>query len=141
VTDDESFESFMAAALPALLRFGHVLTGDPHRAEELVQAALVKTYQRWARVDRATPQAYVRSAMVNTHTSWWRRGRREGSLPPGFDVASAASAVRDYDDRDLALRALQTLPPVPAWRTACAVRRCAGVAVRRCSRWPRLRSS
>jgi RNA polymerase sigma-70 factor (sigma-E family) len=110
VTDDESFESFMAAALPALLRFGHVLTGDPHRAEELVQAALVKTYQRWARVDRATPQAYVRSAMVNTHTSWWRRGRREGSLPPGFDVASAASAVRDYDDRDLALRALQTLP-------------------------------
>ncbi len=110
MTDDESFEGFMAAALPGLLRFGHVLTGDPHRAEELVQAALVKTYQRWGRVDRATPQAYVRSAMVNTHTSCWRRGRREGLLPTGFDVASATSAVREYDDRDLALRALQTLP-------------------------------
>ena len=52
--DDESFERFMAAALPGLLRFGHILTGDPHRAEELVQSALVKTYQRWGRVDQVT---------------------------------------------------------------------------------------
>jgi RNA polymerase sigma-70 factor (sigma-E family) len=111
VTDNESFESFMAAALPGLLRFGHVLTGDPHRAEELVQSALVKTYQRWGRVDRATPHAYVRTAMVNTHTSWWRHGRREGLLPHGFDIASAATPVGEYDERDAALQALLSLPP------------------------------
>lgn len=111
MTDDESFESFMAAALPGLLRFGHVLTGDPHRAEELVQSALVKTYQRWGRVDQATPHAYVRAAMVNTHTSWWRRGRRESLLLSSFDLASAASPIGEYDDRDVALQALRSLPP------------------------------
>ncbi len=109
--DDESFESFMAAALPGLLRFGHLLTGDPHRAEELVQVALVRTYLRWKTVDRTTPQAYVRAAMVNTHTSWWRRGRREGALPPGYDPVAPVGAMSEYDDRDVALRALMTLPP------------------------------
>ena len=45
------FEEFAAAALPGLLRFGHVLTGDPHRAEELVQQALVSTWSRWRRIE------------------------------------------------------------------------------------------
>jgi len=36
----DSFGEFVAAALPGLLRFGHVLTGDPKTAEDLVQEAL-----------------------------------------------------------------------------------------------------
>ena len=49
--------------------------------------------------------------MVNTHTSWWRSGRRESPLPSNFDVASAASPLREYDDRDVTLQALLSLPP------------------------------
>jgi RNA polymerase sigma-70 factor (sigma-E family) len=106
--NDESFEQFMAAALPGLLRFGHVLTGDRHRAEELVQSALVKTYRRWGSLRHDQPAAYVRRAMVNTYTSWWRRSRHEGALPAGFDAPD--SKASSYDDRDAALRALATLP-------------------------------
>ena len=107
--NDESFEQFMAAALPGLLRFGHVLTGDPHRAEELVQSALVKTYRRWGSLRHDQPTAYVRKAMTNTYTSWWRSARHEAAMPAGFD-ATAPDGAR-YDERDAALRALAGLPP------------------------------
>ncbi|MDX6227742.1 MAG: hypothetical protein QOI76_1132 [Frankiales bacterium] len=108
---EDSFAAFMGAALPALLRFGHVLTGDPHRGEELVQAALVTTYRRWRHLRREEPHAYVRRAMVNAHTSLWRRHRRETQLPEGFDPISAGAGPADYDDVDLVLRALRVLPP------------------------------
>jgi RNA polymerase sigma-70 factor (sigma-E family) len=107
--NDESFEQFMAAALPGLLRFGHVLTGDRHRAEELVQSALVKTYRRWGSLRHDQPTAYVRRAMANTYTSWWRKSRHEAAMPLGFDSAGHDSS--SYDDRDAAVRALATLPP------------------------------
>ena len=106
--DDDSFEHFMAAALPGLLRFGHVLTGDRHRAEELVQSALVKTYRRWRSLRHDQPAAYVRRAMVNTYTSWWRSARREAAMPEGFDAPAPGGA--DVDDRDTVLRAMATLP-------------------------------
>ena len=101
----------MAAALPGLLRFGYVLTGDPHRGEELVQAALVTTYRRWRHLRHEEPHAYVRRAMINAHTSLWRRRRRETPLPDGFDLAAAGGGPASYDDVDLVLRALRVLPP------------------------------
>jgi RNA polymerase sigma-70 factor (sigma-E family) len=107
--NEESFEQFMAAALPGLLRFGHVLTGDRHRAEELAQSALVKTYRRWGSLEHDQPVAYVRRAMANTYTSWWRSARHEAAMPPGFDAPGRDGT--SYDERDAALRALATLPP------------------------------
>ena len=101
----------MAAALPGLLRFGYVLTGDPHRGEELAQAALVTTYRRWKKLRHDDPYAYVRRAMVNAHTSLWRRRRarprcRSASTPP-----LPAPGRPAYDDVDQVLRALRVLPP------------------------------
>jgi len=106
VTD---FEDFAATALPGLLRFGHVLTGDPHKAEELVQQALVDTWARWRSIKHDQPHAYVRRAMVHTHTSWWRRSRRETLLPAGFDAA--APEGHDLAERDRTMAALARLPP------------------------------
>jgi RNA polymerase sigma-70 factor (sigma-E family) len=106
VTD---FEEFASAALPGLLRFGHVLTGDPQRAEELVQQALVSTWARWRRIEHDQPHAYVRRAMVNTHTSWWRRSRHEAPLPVGYDLA--APQIGALEERDRTLTALRQLPP------------------------------
>ncbi len=105
----KDFEEFAAAALPGLLRFGHVLTGDPHRAEELVQQALVSTWVRWRKIEHDQPHAYVRRAMVHTHTSWWRRSRLESSLPAGFDAVAAQGP--DLGERDRTLAALLVLPP------------------------------
>lgn len=107
--DDAAFDEFMQGALPALLRFGHVLTGDATRAEDLVQAALVNTYARWGRSELAHPHAYVRRAMVNTYTSWWRRAWRESPLPEGWDVAQPE--LPDAADRNHTRQALRALPP------------------------------
>lgn len=107
----EEFEEFVAAALPGLLRFGVVLTGDRHRADDLVQTALVKTMRRWRVIDHEHPVAYVRRVMVNTHLSGWRRARRETGLPEGFDMAFGTDEVATYDDQDQLARALAVLPP------------------------------
>ena len=107
---EDSFDAFMAAALPGLLRFGFVLTGDPHRGEDLVQAALVTTYRRWKKLHHDEPYAYVRRAMVNGHTSVWRRHRRETPMPPGFDTVAVGAGPAHYDTVDLVLRALRVLP-------------------------------
>ncbi|HXL92948.1 MAG TPA: hypothetical protein VN969_28805 [Streptosporangiaceae bacterium] len=34
---------FVVVALPALLRFGHMLTGSPQEAEDLVASSLITT--------------------------------------------------------------------------------------------------
>ena len=107
----EDFEEFAVAALPALLRFGVVLTGDRHRADDLVQTALVKTMRRWPHIDHSQPAAYVRRAMVNTHLSWWRARSRESTMPDTFDVAAPGDASASYDDQDQLARALAVLPP------------------------------
>jgi RNA polymerase sigma-70 factor (sigma-E family) len=108
---EDGFAAFMGAALPTLLRFGYVLTGDPHRGEELVQSALVTTYRRWRHLRHEEPHAYVRRAMVNAHTSLWRRHRRETRLPEDFDLTFSGKGPAHYDDVDLVLRALRALPP------------------------------
>lgn len=110
MSSDDGFTPFMQAALPGLLRFGHVLTGDPHAAEELVQEALVRTCARWRRIRHDEPQAYVRRAMVNAWTSRWRRHRRETPLPEGWDAAGRPE-LAEWDERDRTLAALRLLPP------------------------------
>ncbi len=106
---DQDFEQFAASAMPGLLRFGHMLTGDPLRAEELVQQALVSTWARWRRIEHDQPHAYVRRAMVHTHTSWWRRSRHEVPMPAGYD--RPAPEGTDLAERDRTVAALRLLPP------------------------------
>jgi RNA polymerase sigma-70 factor (sigma-E family) len=101
------FEEFV----PGLLRFGVVLTGDRHRADDLVQTALVKTMRRWRHIGHEQPVAYVRRVMVNTQLSWWRRLRPEAQLPDGFDLADRSDAEASYDDQDQLARGLAALPP------------------------------
>lgn len=68
----------MAEHGDALLRYGHVLTGNPHDAADLVQEALVRLRGAWPRVRRKDePQGYVRTTMARLHISLWRRRRRE----------------------------------------------------------------
>jgi DNA-directed RNA polymerase specialized sigma24 family protein len=47
--------------------------------------------------------------MVHTHTSWWRRSRREGALPVAFDPAAPEGP--DLGERDRTVAALRLLPP------------------------------
>jgi RNA polymerase sigma-70 factor (sigma-E family) len=110
-TDDPGFGDFVASRRRALLRTAYLLTGNRADAEDLVQAALAKTYLAWDRIaDRNALDGYVRRAIVNTHISWWRRRRVEeyptDTIP---DQAVADHAVAS-DLQESLRRAIDRLP-------------------------------
>jgi DNA-directed RNA polymerase specialized sigma24 family protein len=57
--DRESFVARAASAQHRLLRTAVLLTGDHHRAEELVQEALTQVAPRWSRLSAEQPTAYA----------------------------------------------------------------------------------
>lgn len=108
--DETAFREFVEANGPTLLHAARLLTGDPQRAEDLVQAALTKLYLRWGRARE--PLAYTRRVLVSTHIDssrrrWWGE-RSTDVLPeqPADDRALVAS-----DDRDELRRLLGELSP------------------------------
>lgn len=109
---EREFREFVAARSPDLLRTAYYLTGDVHRAQDLLQTALLSCARRWSKI-RAwdQPTAYVRKAMFRHQINWWRvrRNRLETpteTLPERGHDPMAAWAVRD----DL-MSALRRLPP------------------------------
>lgn len=110
-TERPSFEAFVAGRGPALQRTAFLLTGDWALAEDLLQTALSRVYPRWGRIVREDPEAYVRKAMVNTWSSWWRRKWR-GEVPTGELVdANGPDPYADADRRAAVAAALASLPP------------------------------
>jgi RNA polymerase sigma-70 factor (sigma-E family) len=109
--DDQGFREYVATRSRALLRTAYLLTGNVADAEDLVQAALAKTYLAWDRIeDRGALDGYVRRAIVNTHISWWRR-RRVAEYPTDEipDQAVADHAVTS-DLQETMRRAVDRLP-------------------------------
>ncbi len=79
---DDGFTDFMSECAHRLHRVAYLLTGDAGQAEELTQAALVRTYTAWRRIRRDDAYAYARRVLVNQHNDWWRgRLRRERLVP------------------------------------------------------------
>jgi RNA polymerase sigma-70 factor (sigma-E family) len=88
-----AFDDFVRRRHAALLRFAHVLCGDPHLSADLVQDALERTGLAWRRiVAQDDPEGYVRRAIVNRYLSLWRRARRERvvAAPPEAGYEDAA---------------------------------------------------
>ncbi|NHC14663.1 SigE family RNA polymerase sigma factor [Motilibacter deserti] len=111
-----SFDEYVAARGLALSRFAYVLTGDRHQAEDLLQAALLKTYRNWDKVRRADhPDAYVRRILVTTHTSWarrlWHREHSVAELPEAATGGRLDDPADRVAERDALRRGLAGLPP------------------------------
>lgn len=109
---DEEFRAFVAARSPALLRTACLLVGgDWALAEDLLQAALTKTYLSWHRIeDRGAVEAYVRRTLATTATSWWRRkwhGERSTDVLPDRAGPDGSGLV---DERDALWRHVRRLP-------------------------------
>lgn len=108
-----SFDAYVAARYPALVRTATLLTGDHHEAEDLVQGALVKAVAVWRRI-ADDPEPYVRRILVNDNISRWRRhrGRTVVSADPvgGEDPGRWAPGDDAEVRLDLAT-ALATLAP------------------------------
>jgi len=72
------FDEYVRSRHTELLRFAHVLSGDPHLAADLVQDALERAGLHWRRIRRQDdPEGYLRRIIVNRYVSRWRSLRRE----------------------------------------------------------------
>jgi RNA polymerase sigma-70 factor (sigma-E family) len=109
--DGDGFREYVTARSGSLLRTAYLLTGNRADAEDLVQAALAKTYQAWDRIeDTRALDGYVRRAMVNTHISWWRRRRLDEYPTDEIPDRPVADHADGSDLQDTLRRAVDRLP-------------------------------
>lgn len=108
---DEEFTAFARAAVPALARTAWLLCGDAHRAEELVQQTLVRTYLAWPSARAGEPLAYARRVLANQRIDTWRSRRREVlTAPESMPEPRLRPVDADHVRYDELVRALQRLP-------------------------------
>jgi RNA polymerase sigma-70 factor (sigma-E family) len=109
---DAEFESWLIAREPALQRTAHLLTGDVHTAQDLVQVTLAKLYLAWDRIqDRGSVDAYARKILVNEHRTAWRRPVRRREQVTAA-VPDRAAPEQSYDGQREAVWAfVASLPP------------------------------
>jgi RNA polymerase sigma-70 factor (sigma-E family) len=107
-----TFEEYAFARGPALVRLARLLTGDEHRAEDLVQEVLANAYVRWGRISRTDrPDTYVRRMLVNAHHSWWRRrSSHEVSVAAVTDRPGPTDQAAGVAERDALWRLVCDLP-------------------------------
>lgn len=96
------FEEFVAARSGSLWRSAWLLTGDAHKAEDLLQTALLKAWRHWPTIARdGAVEAYVRRALITTYTDWWRRKWRaevpSSSLPDLVGSSEAEQIAERFD--------------------------------------------
>ena len=93
---DAAYTDFVRARRTHLRRIAYAICGDWHRADDLVQTALVKLYVAWPRVRRdGREEAYVRTIIVRADIDESRRPwRRERSGLRGPDDRRLASRCR-----------------------------------------------
>lgn len=115
-TAAERFTAFAHSRTPGLFRVAYLLCGDEHRARDLVQLALERTYRAWGRLEDGDPYAYARRVIATARVDSWRRTRREVLAEPS-DLTGAAvpsAVVGDvqaaHAERDRVVRALLALP-------------------------------
>ncbi|TMR00818.1 SigE family RNA polymerase sigma factor [Actinomadura soli] len=110
-TRHEEFREYVAERGTVLLRAATQLTSDRAEAEDLLQAALAKTYLAWDRIeDPAAVDGYVRRAMVNTQISWWRRRKLDVYPTDQLPDRPVDDHTGRSEMRDALGRALRHLP-------------------------------
>ncbi|WP_193612378.1 SigE family RNA polymerase sigma factor [Nocardioides lijunqiniae] len=107
---DDEFAAFVAARQRHLRRIAYACCGDWHRADDLLQTALVKLYVAWPRLRRSdNAEAYTRQIIVRANVDESRRPwRRERSGLDGVD--GAAPEGMPVEERSALFEALQELP-------------------------------
>jgi RNA polymerase sigma-70 factor, ECF subfamily len=108
--EPRSFEEFFGSEQARLFGALCLVTGDRHEAEEVMQDAFLRLWERWDRVATLDdPSAYLFRTAMNVFRNRYRRAalalRRTINLVPSED------ALATVEDRDVVVRALKTLSP------------------------------
>jgi RNA polymerase sigma-70 factor (ECF subfamily) len=103
------FDEFYRDTSRRLLRYAYGLTGDPGEAQDLVQEAYARAWERWRRVrGYENPEAWLRLVVNRLSSDRWRRigvrRARAAAAPPPEPAAGPS------EDTVLLVRALRTLP-------------------------------
>lgn len=108
---DAEFSEFVRARRTHLRRIAYAVCGDWHRADDLVQTALVKLYVAWPRVRRdGREEAYARTIIVRANIDESRRPWRRERPGPASRVEPVAAEPLPVEERDALFAALQALP-------------------------------
>jgi RNA polymerase sigma-70 factor, ECF subfamily len=103
-----SFEDFFEAERARLFGALTLVTGNRFEAEEIMQDAFLRLWERWARVSSMDdPSGFLFRTAMNVFRNRYRRAalalRRVASIAPTEDVLATV------EDRDVVVRALREL--------------------------------
>lgn len=106
---ETAYTEFVLARQTHLRRIAYAVCGDWHRADDVLQTALIKAYVAWPRIETGREEAYVRQiiirANVDEHRRPWRRER------PGLPSTDPpARTDLPLEERSALLDALHGLP-------------------------------
>jgi RNA polymerase sigma-70 factor (sigma-E family) len=89
VRDVDDFDGFYRASRSRLLGFVYALTGDLGEAQDAVQEAFVRAWQRWSTVGQhSDPEAWVRLTASRIAVSRWRQLRSRTRAHMRYGVPS-----------------------------------------------------
>ena len=108
---DDDFSDYVASRIERVRFTAYLLCGDWHEAEDIAQAAFVKLYVAWNRIDHGEPiDAYVHKVVVrsflNERRGLWRKLERLTHSPP----EPPPPPVDAPEDRIVVWQALSQVP-------------------------------
>ena len=119
--DEREYVDFVTARRPRLHRAAYLMCGDPHRADDIVQATMTALYRKWRRArDADNIDAYVHRMLVREYLAEKRLGWARVRLLADPPERVAVSPPGGIEERDALRTALERLPR--AQRTVLVLR-------------------
>ncbi|MEU2612743.1 SigE family RNA polymerase sigma factor [Micromonospora sp. NPDC007271] len=128
--DVDGFDEFYRGSRERLLGFVYVLTGNLAEAQDAVQEAYIRAWQRWSTVrGYDDPEAWVRVVASRIAVSRWRslrsraraylrHGAEETTPAPSIDTVEVVAALRRLPEEQRTAIALYYLLGMPVAEVA-----------------------
>ena len=109
-SDPQAFEDFYLATYRRLFTALCLVTGNRDEAQEVMQDAYLRMFERWDRLGSLTdPQAYLFRVAMNVFRNRYRRAKL--ALQRNMSLRSSDDDLATVDTRDEVVRLLRTLAP------------------------------
>jgi RNA polymerase sigma-70 factor (ECF subfamily) len=132
--DPKDFDEFYAATVRRLTSQVYAMTGDRLEAEDAVQEAFARAWQRWREVSGyADPEAWVRTVACRLTISSWRKALNRSAAHRRHGAVDAIPGLSP--DYVAIIAALRQIPP--AARQAIVLHHLVGLSVEEIARQSR----